>query len=251
MIYFLLILGAIVGSFLNVCIYRLPRQESVISPPSHCPRCGGKLSVLDLVPVFGYLLLRGKCRYCGERISPRYPLIELLTALGFALCWLNAKGEALSFVFQAVFISVLLVVFFTDLEHQVIPDAASFLGIFSGLIYNLFRGLIFSALFGALTGYALLFLVGRAGKAWFKKEVMGEGDLYVAALLGAYLGWDGALLSLFLAYLLAAAVSLVFLAAGKIKFGQYIPFGPALAAGGAAALFFGPGVTNWYFSLFL
>lgn len=251
MIYFWFILGSVVGSFLNVCIHRLPRGESIIFPPSHCPNCGHKLSALDLIPILGFFLLGGKCRYCQAKISRRYPLVEFLTALGFAFTWAHAGGNFFNFIFQAIFLSVLLLIFFTDLEQQVIPDAASIFGIFYGLIFNFLRGFLLSALVGMFLGYLLLFAVGKLGALWFKKEVMGEGDLYVAALLGATLGWDGVLLSIFLAYLLAAAVSLILLALGKVRMGQYVSFGPALAGGGIITLFFGQQLIAWYLGLFI
>jgi len=249
----------VVGSFLNVLIHRLPRGESIVMPPSHCPECGTKLTPLDLIPILGYLFLRGKCRYCRAKISFRYPLVEFLSATGFALNWNFAGADFLSFVFQTIFLSVLLVIFFTDFEQQVIPDAVSIFGIFSGLIYHYFRAMtpragfnpFLSALFGMLLGYVLLYAIGVLGKFIFKKEAMGEGDLYVAALLGANLGVPGLLLSLLLAYVLAAVIAMVLLILGKIKMGQYIPFGPALAAGGVITLFFGKPMVSWYFSLFL
>jgi leader peptidase (prepilin peptidase)/N-methyltransferase len=253
LIAFLLILGAAVGSFLNVCIYRLPRGESIIYPPSHCPACGRKLSVLDLIPFVGYLLLLGRCRYCKARISFRYPLVELLSALGFAYSWATAP-HPLDFVFRISLLSVLIVIFFIDLELKVIPDVASGLGIIAGVIYNFLRGgfpLFFSSLFGMVLGFILLFIVARLGEFWFKKEVMGDGDLLMAALLGAAFGAGGMLLSLFLGYLLAAAVALILLALRRLKFGQYIPFGPALAAGGAITLFWGERLLEWYWGLFL
>ncbi len=248
-IVFLLVLGAAVGSFLNVCIYRLPRGESILYPPSHCPACGGKLSALDLIPFFGYFLLLGRCRYCKARISFRYPLVELLTALGFVFSWTNP----MDFVFRAAMVSVLIVIFFIDLEWQVIPDAVSGLGIAAGLIFNLSRGFsfFFSAVMGAAAGYLIFFIIARLGEFWFKKEVMGEGDLFVAAMLGAAFGPGGMLLSLFIGYLLAAAAALVLLALRRLKFGQYIPFGPALAVGGAVTLFWGERIVEWYWGLFL
>ena len=259
MSYFWFIAGAVVGSFLNVLIYRLPRGESIILPPSHCPSCGKSLSPLDLVPILGYFLLFGKCRYCRTKISFRYPLVELLSGANFALIWIFTNGNLFNFFFQALFLSVLIVIFFTDLEQQVIPDEVSVLGIFSGLIYHYFRGIAFpkgfnpflSSLFGMLLGYILLYGIGVLGKLIFKKEAMGEGDLYLAALLGANLGVEGVMLSLLLAYFLAAAVAMVLLILGKIKIGQYIPFGPALAVGGVITLFFGKQMVSWYFSLFL
>jgi leader peptidase (prepilin peptidase)/N-methyltransferase len=260
MIYFWFFFGAAVGSFLNVCIHRLPRGESIVFPGSHCPNCGKGLSPLDLIPVLGFFLLAGRCRYCRSKISFRYPLVEALTAFSFSFIWFYASGNLLNFIFYAAFIALLLLLSFTDLETQVIPDAVSIGGIVLGLTYHFLNGVIFSqkgfspllsAFLGAAAGYALLYTIGKAGSLFFKKEVMGEGDFYVAAFLGAALGLKGLLLALFLGYLLAAIFSLALLLAGKIKIGQYIPFGPALALGGVIALFWEQSILSWYWSWFI
>jgi leader peptidase (prepilin peptidase)/N-methyltransferase len=260
---FLFILGTIIGSFLNVCIHRLPRGESIIYPASHCPQCNRRLGTIDLIPIFGYFLLGGKCRYCRANIPFRYPLVELISGLllvGVALKFPPTKFP-LEFIFYILFSFLCIIVFFTDLEEQVIPDSVSVTGIFAGLIFNYLKGIFFSrgeamnpflsALFGMLLGYVLLYLIAKAGRMWFKKEVMGEGDLYLVAFLGAYLGWQGALLSIFLAYLLAGVVTLPLLLFGKVKMKSYVPFGPALVAGGILSLFFGQQLINWYLGLFL
>jgi leader peptidase (prepilin peptidase)/N-methyltransferase len=259
---FLFIVGAVVGSFLNVCIHRLPRGESIVFPASHCPQCGNRLRPLDLIPILGYFFLSGKCRYCKASISFRYPLVEFMTAVifvGAALSFPPAELP-LDFAFSIAFVSLMVVVFFTDLEQQLIPDSISVSGIFLGLAYNGLRGLLYpqgerwlplvSAIYGMLLGYVIFFLISRLGKMAFKKEVMGDGDLFLAALLGAYLGWRGLLLSVFLAYLLAGMVLLVLMLLRKVKTGQYVPFGPALAGGGVITLFFEQQIMNWYLNLF-
>jgi leader peptidase (prepilin peptidase)/N-methyltransferase len=260
MIYLWLIVGALVGSFLNVCIYRLPRGESVAFPSSHCPRCGASILPFDLIPVVSYFFLLGRCRRCHEKISWRYPLVEALTALGFAAAWQAAAGQLLGFVFYVIFLSVLIVIFFIDLEFKLIPDSVTMIGLVSGLVYNLLLGtaslqninfnLLISSVAGMLLGFLLLYAISFFGRKFYKKEVMGEGDLYLAALLGAYLGWAGVLLAIFLAYILAALAAGAFLIAGKVKLSNYIPFGPALAAGGIITLFFGSPIINWYLSSF-
>jgi len=260
---FLFILGTVVGSFLNVCIHRLPRGGSVVFPASHCPACGKALSAWDLIPVLGFFLLKGKCRYCSAPISPRYPLVEAAAGalfVGVAVAF-PIQRSPLDLIFYLLFSCLLLVLFFTDLEHQVIPDSVSVTGILAGLLFNYLKALLAfpggagnpfsSALFGMLLGYILFFLIARLGKAWFKKEVMGEGDLYLAAFLGAYLGWQGTLLAVFLAYLIAGAVLLVPLLMGRIKMGEEVPFGPSLVAGGFLTLFFGKDILGWYAGLLL
>ncbi|MBI5078691.1 prepilin peptidase [Candidatus Saganbacteria bacterium] len=251
MIYFWFIFGAVIGSFLNVVIYRLPRGESIVFPPSRCPACGKRLLPQDLVPVLSFFLLRGKCRYCRDKISFRYPLVEFLTASAFSFAWMAAGRDTVSFIFYIFLISVFIFIFFIDLEQQVIPDAVSAFGVVLGLIYNYLRGGFFPALAGMFLGYFLLYAIGRLGKLLFKKEAMGDGDPYVAALLGANLGLSGVLLAVFLAYLLAAVVSLFLLASGRVKMGQTIPFGPALVAGGIITLFWGDGILSWYGGMFL
>lgn len=261
---FFLILGSIIGSFLNVCISRLPRDESIIFPPSHCPHCGKKLAVFDLIPLISYLCLGGKCRFCKKKIAGRYFLVELIS--GLFLVWLNSViplwFQPANFVFTAVFFYLLLVIFFVDAENQVIPDALNVGLVFLGLIYKLADGTILSpagvsldpllsAVMGMLLGFVMLWLIGFWGKIWFKKQAMGEGDMFLAAALGACLGWKGGLLAIFLAYLLAAIAAIYLLVAGKAKIGQYIPFGPALAGGGILALFFGQKIIHWYGQLFL
>jgi len=250
MIYFWLIIGAVIGSFLNVCIHRLPREESIVFPPSHCPACGQKIVPLDLVPIISYLCLRGRCRYCGAPITWRYPLVEGLTALGFALAWSVSAGDPITFFAQIVFVSALIVIFFIDLEHLVIPDAVSLIGLIVGLLYHSYEGHFFPALAGVLAGYALLYAISFLGKLFYRKDIMGEGDLLLAAFMGAYLGWAGILLAIGLAYLLAALVIIALLALRKVKMDNYIPFGPALAAGGFITLFWGNELIAWYLGVF-
>jgi len=261
MIGFIFILGAVLGSFLNVCIYRLPLGKSIVFPPSHCPACHARLTFIDLIPVFSYLLLLGRCRHCHKPISARYPLVEIMAGLGFVFSWLLAGGNVFDFMFFAAFISVSIVIFFTDLEHQLIPDGASYFGIGLGLIYNFIRGLqthdwspanpFFSSVGGVIVGFGLLFAISVFGKFIYKKEVMGEGDWFVAALLGAFFGWGGALMAIFIAYLLAAMAATILLIFKRAKFGGYVPFGPALVLGGVIVLFFGGPLLSWYWGFFL
>jgi leader peptidase (prepilin peptidase)/N-methyltransferase len=195
--------------------------------------------------------LRGKCRDCGAKISFRYPLVEFLSgALFVAVVYVFPLP--LEVGFYLIFSVLLIVIFFIDLEHQVIPDSLSVSGVLFGLAFNFFRGLpyFFSALLGAGLGYFIFFLIARLGHIIFRKEAMGEGDLFLAAFLGAYLGWEHLFLAIFLAYLGAGLVALFLLAARKVRMGQAVPFGPALAAAGLAALFFGERIINWYLGFF-
>ncbi|MBI5400071.1 prepilin peptidase [Candidatus Saganbacteria bacterium] len=251
---FSFVFGLVVGSFLNVCIYRLPRGESIVFPASHCPECGQTLRPLDLIPVLSFLFLRGRCRYCRTKITWRYPLVELITGVLFVLTAAKFYAQPLDWFFGWLFLPLLAAIFFIDLEKMVVPDALSYGGIFLGLIYNLIKTIhnapgdnfLFSSLLGLLLGFSILFSVGWLGKRIFKKEAVGEGDWYIAGSLGAGLGWQLGLLALFLAYLFSAVVILGFLAVRRLKLGDYVPFGPALAAGGVVAFFWGQTLLSWY-----
>jgi leader peptidase (prepilin peptidase) / N-methyltransferase len=261
--YFLLfIIGTIIGSFLNVCIHRLPREESIVFPASHCPYCDHQLAVLDLIPILSYLFLLGRCRYCRRPISWRYPLVETITGLLFVAVAVKYLPEPLSLAFGLLLVALCIISFFIDLEHMVIPDAVSMTGIFAGLGYNYLRSLLYgnnhdsgltflSAVQGLLVGAGLLFLIGLFGKVIFKKEAMGEGDLYLGALFGAFLGWQGVLLTIFLAYLLAGIGVIGLLLARKVEFDGYIPFGPALTLGGLLTFFYGQEIIAWYLASWL
>jgi len=220
--------------------------------------------MFDLIPLFSYLFLGGRCRFCRAKISPRYFWVELIS--GLFLGWLNniipLALQPAQFVFTAIFFYLLLAIFFIDAENQVIPDALNIGLIFIGLIYHLAKGTIFSsagisfffllsAIMGMGVGFILLWLIGFWGKIWFKKTAMGEGDIFLAAALGACLGWQGVLVAIFLAYLLAATVAVFLLLSKRARFGQYIPFGPALAGAGILALLFGQKIIDWYWQLML
>ena len=249
----LFILGTIVGSLLNVCIHRLPRGESIVFPASHCPQCQNRLTPLDLIPILSFVFLKGRCRYCQAKIAGRYPLVELLTAGLFVLAgyYFPLESSLLALIFSLVFISLLLVAAFIDWAELVIPDVISYSGIALGLLYNWLTGNILNAVLGMALGYIFIWLVARLGKMAFKKEAMGEGDLYLAAFIGAFLGWKLMAAAFFLSYLFAAAVAGVFLIWGRVKMGQPVPFGPALAVGAIAALFWGTKLINWYVGLLI
>ncbi|MFH1541607.1 MAG: prepilin peptidase [bacterium] len=244
------IVGAFIGSFLNVCIHRLPRGQSIITPRSHCPGCQHTLSVLDLLPILSYLFLLGKCRYCHLAISGRYPLVELVSGIFFAV---NAFVFTLpiDLASSLIFCSLLIAIFFIDFEQLVIPDALSYGGILLGLFFGLFRGEFVDSLLGGILGFSLLYFVGVVGKLLFKKQAMGEGDYFMAALLGTFLGWQGVLVALFLAYLASGFVTLPLLLLKRVKIDQAIPFAPALAIGGLATLYFGDFILHWYLSFLL
>lgn len=247
---FVLLIGLIIGSFLNVCISRLPKEESILFPGSHCPKCQAKINWFDNLPLISYLLLLGKCRSCREPISIRYPLVELITGLAFLLLSLMPNAiNSLSFYFNALFISGMIVAFFSDLETEIIPDEVIFCLIPISLLYHFFTGKIIDALLGAILGFLLLFSIQKFGKLVFKKDALGDGDVKLAALFGAALLWPGVLLAIFMGYLLGS-IEALFLLSLKIKrMDDYIAFGPALITGAIITLFWGQNIVEWYFRM--
>jgi len=236
--------GAIFGSFLNVCILRLPAEQSVVRPPSRCPKCGYELRWYDNVPIVSWLLLGGKCRSCRTPISIQYPLIELVTALiwaGFA--W--SLGPSLELARGAVFFTILLGIAMTDAREYIIPDEFSVGGLAAGLLFALPGGYhpIGDALLGAAAGFGLLYLVAIGGKAVFKEEAMGGGDIKMMAMVGAFTGWTGVLLTIFLGSLLGTLIFVPLALIGKKKL---VPFGVFLALGAAVTYLWGADVVSWY-----
>lgn len=250
---FVFVLGAVIGSFLNVCIYRLPRNQSIIFPASHCPNCQKPIAWYDNIPLLSYLLLLGKCRSCQQPISLRYPAVELLNGILY-LMTLTLFGFGIldfGFYFTAYFVSALIVIAFSDLETEIVPDQPIFLGIILGIIYGALSGNWSDPLLGAALGYSALFVVQKFGAFIYKKDVLGDGDLKLAALMGAFLYAPNLFLGLFLGYLIGALAALLLLAFKIKKMGDYIPFGPALALGGILALLFGPQIINLYVAIFI
>ena len=246
------LLGAAIGSFMNVCVHRLPHGESVVRPRSHCPSCGTDIAARDNIPILSWLLLRGRCRGCGERISLRYPLVELVSIViwvGMAL----AYGPTLHALSGAVFFTLLLAIALTDARHYVIPDELSIGGLASGLalavVTELTTGMptIVSSVVGAALGFLLLLGVGLVGDWVFKKPAMGGGDMKMMAMIGAYLGPLGAILTIFLG---ALAGSLIF-GPISLKTGKMVPFGVFLALGAAVTFLLGDALIDWYRSTFL
>lgn len=261
--YYLMVIatGLLIGSFLNVCIYRIPREESVIKPPSHCMNCGNRLTAIDLVPVLSYLLLRGKCRHCKVKISPRYALVEGLTALTFVL--LFAKfGLTMDFFASSYLMSILIAVFFIDLDHMIIPDGLVIAGLAGGvplIIYNAFRpgetnvmqiygdGNWWTPLIGILVGFGMLFLVATIGFLIYRTdEAMGGGDIKIFAPIGIFLGWKMTFVAFFLSVVLAGFIGgILILAKIKDRKGT-IPFGPFIVIGTFMTYMFGWDLLSWY-----
>ena len=243
-VFLFFILGLVIGSFLNVCIFRLPRRESVVFPPSHCPLCQTKLIPRDLLPLFSYLWLKGRCRYCQGRISWRYPAVELLTGLLFMVLYVHF-GLNLWLVKYLILTVLLIVISFIDLEHYLIPDQLILLMLGTGILLNFFtRELpIISILWGVLVPAGLLFLL-----ATLSKDGMGGGDVKLAGAAGFFLGWPQSLLALFLASFLGSIFGLILLTFHLKKRKDPLPFAPFLSGGIILTVFFGQALLKWYFS---
>jgi len=242
------LVGLMLGSFLNVCTLRWPSEESVVSPPSHCPGCGTAIRWYDNVPLLSYVILRGKCRFCGASISPQYPIVELATGLIWAGCFMQ-YGLSAESARGAMFLTILLGIAITDARFYIIPDQFSLGGGLLGLALAPFPGglTVLEALLGAGVGFGVLWLVAKAGTRLFKKEAMGGGDLKMMGMVGAFLGVPGVLLTLFLGALLGSVVF------GPIswKTGKLVPFGIFLAVGASVSSGWGERLLNWYATNFL
>lgn len=242
--------GAVIGSFLNVCIYRVPRGESLFWPASHCPSCGKPVAIYDNIPIVSYLLLRGRCRACHAAISPRYPTVELVNAAGYGII-LWSFGWDWSTVVYMLFFSILLVVSFIDLSHQIVPDLITLPGIPLGILCAstiLPVGLLNSAL-GILLGGGILWGLAWVSPYIFGKEGMGGGDIKLMAMIGAFLGWKPTLLTIMLGALTGSLVGIALIALKMVRRDQYVPFGPFLAFGALVAMFFHHEILAWYFDL--
>ena len=245
-----IVLGAIVGSFLNVCISRLPKEESIVRPGSHCPKCKTPIQYYDNIPLLSYLLLRGKCRYCQASISIQYPIVEAITALSSFFLFITF-GVSLSFIYYFSFVAALIAITVIDLYHQIIPDVISLPGIVIGLLGSLIIPQItfWSSLIGVLSGGGSLFLVATVYQWLFKREGMGGGDVKLLAMIGAFLGWKAVILTILLSSFIGSIIGItVMLIKGK-DFKYAIPFGPFLALGAVISLFCGENLIRWYLYL--
>lgn len=238
-------LGAVVGSFLNVCIWRIPEGMSIVSPASHCPECGHSIPFYDNIPLVSYLLLRGRCRACGVRISPRYPLVEGLTAL-MALFLFWKFGLSLKFLAAFVFVSALILITFIDIDHQIIPDVISLPGIPICFLMAVFvmKLPFLEALLGLLIGGGSLYLIAVLYEVATKREGMGGGDIKLLAMLGAFLGWKSLLFILLVSSLVGAVVGISVMLVKGADMKYAVPFGPFLSIAAIAYLFVGEYAVN-------
>jgi leader peptidase (prepilin peptidase)/N-methyltransferase len=244
------ILGSIVGSFANVCIFRIPAKRSVVRPRSSCPACHEPIRAYDNVPILSYLVLRGHCRHCEAPISLRYPVVEALTGLA-ALAVFTLDGPCPQFLIHFAFVCVLIVVTFIDYDHQIIPDLISLPGIVVGFLISFLPGppTWQSSSLGILLGGGILWAIAE-GYYWLtRREGMGGGDIKLLAMVGAFLGWEAIPVTLMLASLTGTLVGLGLILLRGRDARMPIPFGPFLAAGAVCALFFGDSLLAWYLHL--
>ncbi len=242
--------GTIIGSFLNVLIYRLPRNKSIVYPPSSCPNCGHRIKWYENIPILSYIFLKGKCSNCGTEISLRYPIVELLTGIFASISYIK-WGLSIDAVFSFIFICLIIVIIFIDIDFKIIPDEINLVGFIIGIIYSFFR-VDFSfvdALLGSLVGAGLLFSIAYFYLKVKKVEGLGFGDVKMLAFVGTYLGWFGSLFTIFFGSLLGAIVGIGY---SLIKSGKYqgkleIPFGPFLGIASLIYLFFGEEIKRLYF----
>jgi leader peptidase (prepilin peptidase)/N-methyltransferase len=239
-------LGLAIGSFLNVCMYRLPRGESVVTPPSRCPSCGHGLRWFDNLPVLGWLLLRGRCRSCQAAISPMYPLVESATA-GLFLLQLWQVGWQPLLAIRLLFVAAMIVLFVIDLQHRILPNVITLPGILVGLVACLFFEPGWrSSLIGVAAGGGVLWVIGEAYFRLRGEEGMGFGDVKMLAMIGAFLGWQLMLVTLLLASLAGSLIggAMIVVDRGNMKYA--LPLGSFLALGAIVATHVGYPLLEWY-----
>ena len=241
------IFGACIGSFLNVCIYRIPEGKSIIHPPSACPHCGYRIRFYDNIPIISYLLLRGRCRQCQTHIPIRYPMVEAITGLAALGAFLKF-GPTLAAGIYFLFIAVLLVITFIDIDHQIIPDILSVTGIplFFALGFLIPAIAWQDALIGILAGGGILYAVAAGYQLLTGRDGMGGGDIKLLAMIGALIGWQGILFTIFFSSVSGTLIGLLLTMPAGRSMKSRLPFGPFLAAGAVAYVFFGPEVIHWY-----
>jgi len=230
-------LGSVVGSFLNVVIYRLPRGESILSPRSHCPQCGKSIRWYDNIPILSFIILGGRCRDCKKNISVQYPTIELLTAGSITFNYLRF-GLTFDFLIYASFLCLLITISAIDLHHKLIPDRLSLGGVSIGIAGSLvIKNMnILDSIKGILVGFISLYIIAIFGRVIFKKEAMGGGDVKLLAMIGAFTGWEGAIVALFTASIIGSITGILLRLLRREKV-EFIPFGPFLAVGALISLY--------------
>ncbi len=249
---FSFLLGLSLGSFLNVCIYRIPLKQSIVHPPSSCPHCGERIRFYDNIPLLSYFFLMGKCRHCHHRISLRYPIVECLTGV-LSLVLFTTYGISFQYLLLLLFAATLVMISFIDLDHRIIPDVLSLPGVAAGWAVSLFPWSVYwlDSLIGTLAGGGSLYLVAIVYERITGREGMGGGDIKLLAVIGAWMGWQALPLIVLIASLTGAVIGIVFILCAGEGYRFRIPFGPFLSLGALLYLFFGQDLTKWYFGLFL
>jgi len=242
------IVGLIFGSFANVCVYRIPRRESVIFPGSHCPACHHAIAVYDNIPLLSWLMLAGKCRHCDIPIAWRYPLLELVMGLSWGLlAWHFGSVPELAVALCLFFL--LWVLSFIDLETGLLPNALTYPGIILGLFFSWWLGNWQDALIGAIAGYGIFWLIARLFLRLTGREGMGYGDFKLLAMLGAFMGWQALPFIIFTSSMVGTFAGIVILLVARQGLRTEIPFGPYLAAAGMVWFVWGSEVLEWYIGL--
>jgi len=250
-VFFTFLYGIVIGSFLNVLIHRLPQGKSIIKPGSHCPNCGAPIALYDNIPLISYLILRGKCRNCKSSISYQYPLVEGITGALFVIFYLKS-GLSLVFITETVFSALIIVLIFTDLNHQLLPDVITIPGTIGGLLFSLNGGLttIGSSLIGAGLGAGIVLAIRELYFRLREEEGMGLGDVKLMAMIGAFLGWERALLTLVIGSFLGSVVGIIIIAKEKGDLRFPLPFGSFLGIASIFSLFYGEELISLYRSFF-
>lgn len=249
------IFGLIVGSFLNVCIFRMPREKSIVAPRSFCPKCRTPIKWYDNVPLFSYIVLLGKCRECKRRIPIQYPLVEIISAVASVFTFYHFQAWTPYLIYYLLLISPLIIVTFIDLPHLIIPDLISIPGIFVGaasqfiLMHGGWLDIGKDVLLGIVVGGGFLAIVGFSYEWLKKREGLGGGDIKLAAMLGAFFGWKGVIFILLMSSVLGSVVGILFLVIYRKGLKYAIPYGPFLAAAAIIYLFWGDLILNWYLGL--
>lgn len=242
----ILVLGLLIGSFLNVCIYRIPRDESISYPPSHCTNCGTRIKWYDLIPIISYIFLGGKCRACKDRISIKYPIIELFTGIVF-LCLYLMYGFSLSFIKYIVFVSILIVIGIIDLNTTDVYLKTTLTGIIFGIIFVLIGNYLGSGIteyvYGAFLGGGIISLIILITNG------MGWGDAEICFMSGIFLGLKLTVVMLFFSFVIGGISGLILILLKKKSRRDYIPFGPFISIAAILTVFIGERAINWYLSL--
>ena len=243
--------GSIIGSFLNVCIYRIPQDKSIVTPSSHCPRCKTPIRFYDNIPIVSFICLRGRCRGCQAPISLRYPLVEFLMGL-FSVILLLRYGISPLYLIYFAFFASLTLVSFIDLSHRIIPDVISLPGIIIGVVISFIHPqlAITNSLIGALLGGGSLYVVASVYHLVTKREGMGGGDIKLLAMIGAFIGWKGVLFTILCSSFIGSVVGVALMLMFSQADSKYaVPFGPFLSLGAIMYVLWGEFLINWYMEI--